>query len=396
MKRHGGLYEQIISLENLRAADTIAQKGKSDQKGVIEHNKNREENILALRIALRDLTFRTSSYHVFTIREPKERQIFRLPYYPDRIVHHAIMRILEPIFMASFTADTYSCIKGKGIHGAASALKNALRDEVATQYYLKMDIRKFYPSIDHKILKQLLRRKFKDERLLWLLDEIIDSAPGLPIGNYLSQFLANFYLSGLDHWLKEVKMVQHYFRYADDMVILGSSKADLHCLRWEIQEYIWTRLKLQLKKNYRVAPVDDHGIDFVGYVFRHFYILMRKTIKQNFARMMAKRPNLASFASYNSWAVHCNSRHFLKALLDEHIRRLQYRSTAKPIQRRQNKDRKGNQPADRSNSIRHRTLELPRQREWKTAKIGIPVGNRRAHPFFKLHHHDGTNTKGTD
>jgi RNA-directed DNA polymerase len=135
----------------------------------------------------------------------RKGKYYRLPYFPDRITHHAVMNILEPIFMQLFTSDTYSCIKKRGIHAAALAVKKALRNEPATRYCLKLDIKKFYPNIDHQVLKHLLRRKFKDEDLLWLLDEIIDSAPGLPIGNYLSQYFANFYLTYFDHWIKKQK-----------------------------------------------------------------------------------------------------------------------------------------------------------------------------------------------
>src|SRR5690348_13785675 len=187
MKRIGNLYDTITSLKNLREADAKAQKGKANQYGVILHNQNQEGNILLLQDILQNKNYRTSTYDVFTIYEPKERIVYRLPYFPDRITHHAIMNVLEPLFVKLFTADTYSCIKGKGIHAAANAVKYALKNVEETTYCLKMDVKKFYPNVDHEILKKLLRRKFKDEDLLWLLDEIIDSAAGLPIGNYLSQ-----------------------------------------------------------------------------------------------------------------------------------------------------------------------------------------------------------------
>src|SRR5690606_24192648 len=170
-----------------------------------QHDRNREANIQALHEMLRHRAYKTSAYDTFTVFETKEREVYRLPYFPDRITHHAIMNVLEPIFVSVFTADTYSCIKGKGIHAASYAVKRALKDVQGTQYCLKLDIKKFYPSIDHWTLKTLLMRKFKDKNLLWLLFEIIDSAPGVPIGNYLSQYFANFYLAYFDHWLKEEK-----------------------------------------------------------------------------------------------------------------------------------------------------------------------------------------------
>lgn len=202
MKRIGDLYHKIYAIENLRLADEKARRRKAFQKGVIDHDKNRERNIWKLHYMLRNKTYKTSKYKTFTIVEEKEREISSLPYWPDRILHHGLMNILEPIFVSMFTADTYSCIKGRGPHKALEAVKEALKDKEGTKYFLKMDIKKFYPSIDHDILKKLLRKKFKDKALLVLLDEIVDSAPGVPIGNYLSQYLANFYLTYFDHWLK--------------------------------------------------------------------------------------------------------------------------------------------------------------------------------------------------
>lgn len=315
MKRIGNLYERICSVENLHLADSIARKGKLKQPGVIQHDKNREQNILALHEMLVNKTYKTSQYTTFTIYEPKERVIFRLPYFPDRITHHAVMNILEPVFVSTFSADTYSCIKGRGIHSAVYAVRKALRDMQGTRYCLKLDVRKFYPSVDHDVLKQLLRRKIKDQDLFWLLDGIIDSAAGLPIGNYLSQYFANFYLTYFDHWMKQDLKVKYYFRYADDLVILSDNKPYLHQLLSDIRIYLHEKLKLDVKHNYQVFPVDARGIDFVGYVFYHTHTRLRKSIKQNFARMLAKNCNAASIASYNGWASHCNSKHLLKKLL---------------------------------------------------------------------------------
>jgi retron-type reverse transcriptase len=343
MKRIGNLFERIASLENLQLADERARKGKLRQYGVRMHDLRRDDNLAILREQLLAGTFRTSDYTTFKVYEPKEREVFRLPYFPDRIAHHAIMNVLETIFMAHFTADTYSCVKGRGIHGAFRAVRRALRDEAGTQYCLKLDIKKFYPSIRHNILKGQLRRKFKDERLLWLLDEIIDSAPGIPIGNYLSQYFANFYLTGLDHWLKQEKKVRYYFRYADDLVILAPDKASLHQLLDEIRIYLAERLMLEVKGNYQVFPVKARGIDFIGYVFRHTHIRIRKSIKKNFARAMAAtKPSMATAASYYGWACHADSNHLLNKLLSHEKFRAIWDSAPKPrLHRRQNKDRPG-------------------------------------------------------
>lgn len=317
MKRIDNLYDSIISVDNLKLADEKARKNKAKTYGVTRHDLNRDNNILALHETLKSGGFRTSQYSVFKIYEPKEREVYRLPYYPDRIVHHAILNVLESYFTAWFTADTYSCIKGKGIHAAVKAVKTALRDKENTVCCVKLDIRKFYPSIDHWILKTQLEHKIKDYRLLALLFEIIDSAPGVPIGNYLSQYFANYYLTGFDRWVKEKKRVKYYFRYADDLIILAPDKPTLHGLVHDIRQYLKTELKLEVKPNYQVFPVAARGIDFVGYRFYHTHTLLRKRIKKNFARMLKKNPNKASIASYMGWAKHCNSRHLLKKLLND-------------------------------------------------------------------------------
>jgi RNA-directed DNA polymerase len=314
MKRTGNLYEQITSMANLKLADQNAQQGKSNQYGVILHNNNQEGNLLVLQDMLLSKTYRTSTYDIFNIYEPKERIVYRLPYFPDRITHHAIMNVLEPILVGTFTVNTYSCIKKRGIHKLLQQLNADLKDVDGTQYCLKFDIKKFYPSIDHDVLKGLLRRKFKDPDLLWLLDEIIDSAPGLPIGNYLSQYLANFYLSYFDHWMKEQKRVKYYYRYADDIVILDSNKAKLHSLLSEVKDYLG-KLKLEVKGTHQVFPVDIRGIDFVGYVFRHTHVKIRKQIKKNFARKLSRNRDHPCRASYLGWLGHCNAKHLTKKLL---------------------------------------------------------------------------------
>jgi RNA-directed DNA polymerase len=316
MKRIGNLYEEIVSLDNLRKADEIARKGKRKCYGVKVHDGNRDNNIMKLHQMLKSKTFQTSEYHVFKIYEPKEREIYRLPYFPDRIVHHAVMNVLEPIWVNIFNDDTYSCIKGKGIHAAARKLKSDLKDTEGTRYCLKLDVKKFYPNINHAILKNIIRKKIKDLDLLWLLDEIIDSASGVPIGNYLSQYFANLYLAYFDHWVKEKLCVKYYYRYADDMVILAQNKPDLHILKNEIDNYLKNNLQLEIKQNYQVFPIASRGIDFLGYRFFHTHILLRKSIKKRFAKAVSKKKeNIKQVhAAYWGWAKHCNSINLLKKL----------------------------------------------------------------------------------
>lgn len=323
MKRHGNLYEQVCSEDNMVLAWEKARKGKVHTYGVRLFEKDLENNMKQLRDELASGTYRTSEYSVFTIYDPKEREIYRLPF-RDRVVHHAIMNVMEPIWTSVFIQHTYSCIKGRGIHAVLKDLKRDLKDVENTTYCLKLDIRKFYPTIDHEVLKVIVRRKVKDNKLLTLIDEIIDSAPGVPIGNYLSQFFANMYLSYFDHWLKEEKRLKYYYRYADDIVILSENKPYLHELFKDIDTYLTANLKVCIKSNYQVFPVDSRGIDFVGYKFYHTHILMRKTIKKRLCRKAAKlnkskqitdKEYKIKIAPWLGWAKHCDSKNLLKKVL---------------------------------------------------------------------------------
>lgn len=323
MKRYNNLFDKIVSLDNLYAADKRARRQKSHRPEVILFDKNKDKLLLDLQRKLINGEYETSEYYVFKIYEPKEREIFKLPYYPDRIVHHAIMNIMEPIWVSAFVKGTYSCIRKRGIHKALKDVKFALKDEINTQYCLKLDIRKFYLSIDHDILKIIVRKKIKDKRLLNLLDEIIESAQGVPIGNYLSQFFANLYLTYLDHWIKEQKKVRYYFRYADDIVILGGDKQQLRDLFYNIQDYLNNKLKLNFKDNWQIFKVDSRGIDFVGYRVFHTHTLLRKRIKKRFCKKinkLNKKQNLdkdtykQKICSYIGWIKYCNGRNLLNKM----------------------------------------------------------------------------------
>ena len=306
MKRIGNLYERIYSIDNLILADKRARKGKINTKEVKEFDKSRYRNISTLHHLLKESKYKTSEYKIFTLFDPKEREVYKLPYFPDRITHHAIMNVLEDIFVKTFTTDTYNCIKDRGIHKAFYKLKKDLKNTKSAKYCLKLDIKKFYPSINNNILKELLRKKFKDEKLLNLLDEIIDSTKGVPIGNYLSQFFANFYLCYFDHWIKETLKIKSYYRYCDDIVILASSKEELHIIFNNIKEYLNNNLLLEIKSNFQIFPINKRGIDFVGYKFYHTHIRLRKSIKIRFIKMIKYNKNEKSIASYNGWLSHAN------------------------------------------------------------------------------------------
>ena len=325
MKRYGNLYGCVCSYENLVKAAENARKGKARQKTVQIFFENFEENIQKLREELLTHTFKTSEYSVFTIFEPKERVIYRLPF-RDRVVHWAVMLIVEPIWIKTFTRDTYSCIKNRGIHSLQKKLCSDLSDDPdGTKYCLKIDVKKFYPTIDHDILKSVIRRKIKDPELLSLLDEVIGSVPdgsGVPIGNYLSQFFANLYLSELDHLIKEECRVRYYYRFADDIVILGSDKEELRGILVFINHYLLSERNQRIKSNYQIFPVESRGIDFVGYVTRHEYVLARKKNKKALCRKVAqyRKQGLSEeqirlkTASRVGFMIHADTKHLLTTL----------------------------------------------------------------------------------
>lgn len=233
------------------------------------------------------------------------------------------MNIMEPIWTKIFIRQTYSCIKNRGIHNLAKDLKEVLNKyPEQTTYCLKMDIKKFYPSINHDILYQIIKKKIKDENLLSLLLEIIYSAEGVPIGNYLSQFFANLYLAYFDHWVKEELRCKFYFRYADDIIILSNDKSYLKNIFVTIKIYLKEVLDLRLKSNYQIFPVSSRGIDFVGYKFYHTHILLRKSIKIRLFKLIRKyQCNKISnlelkrrMQSYFGWLKFCNSKNLLRKI----------------------------------------------------------------------------------
>lgn len=319
MKRYGNLYSRICEPENVMQAHLGARKGKAHYREVQLIDKDPERYVKSIVNMLRAHRYVTSPYKVFRkFDSGKEREIFVLPYYPDRIIQWAVVRVLEPIWERTFIAQTYSSLRGRGIHRGLRDVQKALEDVEGTQYCLKLDVRKFYPSVDQAILKGQLRRSIKDPEVLALLDGIIDSVPGdkgVPIGNYLSQFFANIYLGGFDHWLKERIGVRHYFRYCDDMVILGPDKVDLHQLRIEIEAYLRDELKLELKSDWQVFPTRTRGLDFLGYRMFGDRTLLRERTARRMKRSMRELEQRGVWddrarsvvASYHGWMQWCDA-----------------------------------------------------------------------------------------
>lgn len=331
MKRYGNLYPLIYDMDNLREAHRNARKGKLHYHDVQLVDRDPERHLLSIHNMLKNKLYQTSPYYVWTKRDgPKDRTIYVLPYYPDRIVQWATVQVLEPIWMSTFIPNTYSSLKGRGIHQGLQDLQRMLKDREGTEYCLKFDVEKFYPSMDHEVLKALVRRKVKDQDVLGLLDGIIGSvgAPtNVPIGNYLSQYFGNIYLSGLDHWIKEEQGARYYMRYCDDGVVLSGSKRWLHELRERIDEYLRDRLNVRIKGNWQVFQTRTRGIDYLGYRFFGDRTLLRKRcalqLKRRMRGISAKGAcddhARGSIASYTGWLGWCDG----QGLYDKYMRPLE-------------------------------------------------------------------------
>lgn len=313
MKRKGKLFDELASINNLQLAYQNAKKGKRNYREVKLIEKNPEYYLKKIHLTLLSGNYKTSEYKIFTKNTgQKEREIYKLPFYPDRIVHHAIVQVCEPIWLNLFIKNTFANIPKRGIHAGVKAVKYDLKDIKNTQYCLKFDIKKYYPNVDHQLLINILEKKIKDVKLLKLFEEIINSAPGIPIGNYLSQWLGNVYLAYFDHYAKETLQIKYYYRFADDIVILSGDKAELWQRFNKLEKYLNNNLKLSIKGNYQVFPVNKRGIDFLGYRFYHTHTTVRKRIVKNFKHKIKNQPTTAQTQSaYWGWFKHANTHNLI-------------------------------------------------------------------------------------
>ena len=276
MKRYGNLFERICSFENLLLAARKAFRGKTGRMRVANFYFHTEPELLAIQEELLSGAYRSAPYRTFQVREPKRRLICAADF-RDRVVHHAICNVLDPIFERRFIQDTYACRKEKGSHRAIRRAQGFLR---RYRFFLKGDVSKFFGTVDHSILMELLRRVLKDERLLRLLETIVrlpvpgsEPGKGLPIGNLTSQYFANFYLGRLDYLVKDNLRWKGYVRYMDDFVVFGDDKPGLHGLRAAIQRFLHDELALRLKEEGTFIAPSWQGLPFLG--FRIFPGLIR-------------------------------------------------------------------------------------------------------------------------
>jgi len=378
MKRHGYLWEQLVSFENIFVAFRKAIRGKGYRPYALQFIQNLEHNLIELQHSLITKSYQPGGYRTFFIYEPKKRMISEAPF-TDRLMHHCLINVIGPFFETTFIRQSYANQIGKGTHRAIRDVQNAMR---LHSYVLHCDIRKYFPSIDHRILKGLIRRKIKDPDVLWLIDLIIDSSnpqepvidcfpnadpltpddpsasdgdplkpaddeplspdadppallerrKGLPIGNLTSQFFANVYLNGFDHFAKEMLGCRFYARYVDDIIVVDSDKHYLWEVCREMERYLESlRLRFHHGKCH-IRPVAI-GFRFLGQMIYPERRLLPQSNVRCFMRRMRKFQRLYASGkmsldqirpSLQSWLGHARQAHTL-ALRRSLLEKVQFR-----------------------------------------------------------------------
>lgn len=286
MRREGHLIERIVDTDNLLLAFCKAQRGKQGKAEVMRYREHLDERIAAVRRQLLDGTARVGDYRTFYVYDPKKRLICAASF-GERVLHHALMNVCHPVFERHLINSTYATRPGKGTY---KALDHARRAMGCYRYVAKLDVRKYFDSVDHSVLKHQLHRLFKDKALLAVFDAIIDSyhteeGRGLPIGNLTSQYFANHYLSGCDHYIKETLHVPEYVRYMDDMLLFGD---DLNALRRCVEgiaEYLSDFLRLHTKPSILVST--EVGVPFLGYRLRKNCMGLSGRSRRRFAHRLS-------------------------------------------------------------------------------------------------------------
>jgi RNA-directed DNA polymerase len=330
VKRHKQLWDKVASLGNLMEAARETMRGKRGKRAGAAFFQHWETEVVRLERELRDGSYKPGAYHYFKIHEPKMRVVAAAPF-RDRVVHHALVRVLEPIFEPRFIEDSYACRPGRGTH---AGMRRALHFAKSHPYALKCDIRRYFPSIDQGLMRAKIARVVGDVRVLGLVDVILEShvervvrtwpeggdlfdvvarRKGLPIGNLTSQFFANIYLDAFDHFVKQELRVKGYVRYVDDFLLFARSRSEARAWGRACREFLAAEgLEIHPDK-YRLIPTGD-GVDFCGYVvhadgrvkvrssnarrFRQRYLRMRKEMKAG------QREPAELTAAVRAWAAH--------------------------------------------------------------------------------------------
>lgn len=326
-------YSDLISIEYLFQAWSEFIKGKKTKIDILTFERYLEDNLFELYFSLKNKTYRHGDYKSFYVRDPKMRHISKACV-RDRIVHHLTGQVLERVFESTFYAHSYSCRRNRGTHKGVEAfikiVRKASKNNSSSLFVLKCDIKKFFATIDHKILFGILSKKIKDKDFLWLLSNIISSfkseytidpkePKGMPIGNLTSQFFCNIYMNQFDKFIKDELKIKYYIRYADDFVVLSKNKEFLENLIPKLKKFFLENLKLTMHPDKIVIRDYYLGIDFLGYVIFPHFILPRTKTKKRIFRKLQKKVQLVktgeisieslnqSFESYLGYLSHADA-----------------------------------------------------------------------------------------
>lgn len=319
MKRKGNIYKKIIEKDNIRLAILNASKKKTKRPNVQKVMDNIDKYVDVVQNMLEQKSYTPSPYLETKIHDgvrKKERIIYKPRFFPDQIIHWSLMPQIEDILKKGMYEYCCASVKNRGLlYGVKYIKKIIVRDRKNTKYVLKLDIKKFYPSINKEILKKKFRKVIKCGDTLDLIDKIVDSSKqGLPIGNYTSQWFANYYLQDLDHFIKETLKVPYYIRYMDDMVLFHRNKKELHKIKKEIERFVENE-GLKIKDDWQLFKLDSRPLDFLGYRFYRGYTTLRRSnflrIKRRIKRVYKKQrinyEDASAIISYCGWLNHSNS-----------------------------------------------------------------------------------------
>lgn len=303
-------------MENLLETWERFVRGKRHKSDVMKYQTRLADNLIALHGLLQKRTYTHALYSAFNISDPKPRNIHKATV-RDRLLHHLIYKELYPYFESKFIYDSFSCRENKGTHLALDRFRYFARrvskNNTNSCYVLKCDIKKFFASIDHEILKRILKRHIKDEEMLWLIDEVISSfqsiraGVGLPLGNLTSQLLVNVYMHEFDSYMKQELRVKYYIRYADDFAIMADKKDYLEDMLPKLHDFLNEKLKLELHEHKVYIKTFATGVDFLGWIHFPHHRQIRTTTKRKIVKKLRGYPKPETVSSYRGLLLHGNT-----------------------------------------------------------------------------------------
>ena len=321
-------FEDIVSLDNLLEAWKEFLKGKKKKKDIQGFSFRLMDNIISLHQDLVHHTYKHGGYQAFNISDPKPRNIHKASV-RDRLLHHAVYRILYPFFDKTFISDSFSCRNGKGTHKALNRFRSVAfkvsKNNTKTCWILKCDIKKFFASINHSILINILRNYIPDGDVLWILEEVISSFQsalsrvGLPLGNLTSQLFVNIYMNEFDQFIKHGLRVKHYVRYADDFVIFSGNRNWLEAQLPVINNFLRRNLKLTLNPQKVSIKTLASGVDFLGWVHFLNHRVFRATTKRRMMRKIRTAPETEMLNSYLGLLSHGNTYKLRREVLEQYF-----------------------------------------------------------------------------